>query len=140
MGAGGTEGGAGRFFLGFIMMCAGFYMLLNAITIRSGFHMGLGIYHFSMMGGQFNVTSGMIFIPLILGVGMIFYNARSMIGWLVSLGALASLIFGVISTLRMGFRPMSAFDLITILVLAFGGLGLFLSSLRGADAAGAKEK
>ncbi len=140
MGAGGTEGGAGRFFLGFIMMCAGFYMLLSAITIRSGFDMGLGIYRFSMMGGQFNVTSGMIFIPLILGVGMIFYNARNMIGWLVSLGALGSLIFGVVSTLRMGFRPMNAFDLITILVLAFGGLGLFLSSLRGTGADDSKQK
>ncbi len=140
MGAGGTEGGAGRFFLGFIMMCAGFYMLLSAITITSGFHLGLGIYRFSMMGGGFTVTSGMILIPLILGVGMIFYNARNMVGWLLSLGSLGALIFGVISTLRMGFRPMSAFDLITILVLAFGGLGLFLSSLRGANAGGEKDK
>lgn len=140
MGAGGSEGGAGRFFLGFIMMCAGFYMLLNAITITSGFHLGLGIYRFSMMGAGITVTSGMILIPLILGVGMIFYNSRNIFGWLLSLGAMAALLFGVISSLRMGFRPMSAFDLITILVLAFGGLGLFLSSLRGTDAASLKDK
>lgn len=139
MGAGGTEGGAGRFFIGFIMMCAGFYMLLNAITITSGFHLGLGVYRFSMMGSRFSITSGMILIPLILGVGMIFYNARQVIGWLLSIGALASLIFGVISTLRLGFRPMTAFDLITIIVLSFGGLGLFLSSLRGMDT-GKEEK
>ncbi|MFK5953832.1 MAG: hypothetical protein QM498_12295 [Desulfobacterium sp.] len=38
------------------------------------------------------------------------------------------------------FRPMTALNLITILVLAFGGLGLFLSSLRGTGADDSKEK
>ncbi|SLM27615.1 conserved membrane hypothetical protein [Desulfamplus magnetovallimortis] len=130
MGAGGTTGGAGRFFLGFIMMCAGFYMLLNAITVRSGFHLGLGIYRFGVMGSSFSITSGMILIPFILGIGMIFYNSKNYIGWAVALGSLASLIFGVISTLRIGFRSMTAFDLIVIIILSFGGTGLFLSSLR----------
>ena len=126
MGAGGTSGGAGRFFLGFIMMCAGFYMLLNSMTIHSGFHLGLGIYRI----GSFSVTSGMILIPFILGIGMIFYNAKNFIGWGLVLASLASLIFGIISTLRIGFRHMTAFDLIVIIILAFGGTGLFLSSLR----------
>tara|TARA_B100000315_G_scaffold252165_1_gene288363 strand:+ start:19013 stop:19162 length:150 start_codon:yes stop_codon:yes gene_type:complete len=42
-------------------------------------------------------------------------------------------IFGVISSVQFSFRSMSAFDLITILVLAAGGLGLFLNSLRALD-------
>jgi hypothetical protein len=39
-------------------------------------------------------------------------------------------VFGVIASLSMSLRTMSAFELICILVLAFGGLGLFLRSLR----------
>ncbi len=130
MGAGGTSGGAGRFFLGFIMMCAGFYMLLNAMHVRSGFHLGMGIYRLGIMGSNINITSGMILIPFIFGIGIVFYNAKNFIGWGLVLGSLGSLIFGVISSIRVSFASMTAFDLIVILVLAFGGTGLFLSSLR----------
>jgi hypothetical protein len=38
----------------------------------------------------------------------------------------------VISSIQFHFKAMSAFDLIVILVLAFGGLGLFLRSLKAA--------
>lgn len=134
-GAGGTSGGLGQFFIGFIMMCTGFYLLLNAITVSSSFGMGMRLYRFSAMGGGYSVTSGMIMIPFMFGVGMIFYNSKNKIGWLLTVGSLAALIFGVISTLRFSFRSMSSFDLIVILVLAMGGLGLFLRSLKKIDAA-----
>ena len=134
-GAGGTEGGIGRFFIGFVMLVAGGYLFFNAIQIRSGFHMGYALYSF----GGFNVTSGMVLVPLIFGIGIIFYNAKNIIGWLLSVGSLVAMIFGVISTLRFSFRGMSAFDLITIFVLFFGGLGLFLSSLRNLNKGGEEE-
>jgi hypothetical protein len=36
----------------------------------------------------------------------------------------------VIASLRFGFSGMSAFDLLVILVLSMGGIGLFLRSLQ----------
>ena len=132
-GAGGTSGGLGHFFIGLIMMCGGFYMLLNAITVTSSFGMGMRLYGFSAMGGNVNVTSGMIMIPFIFGVGIIFYNSRNILGWILSIGAITALIFGVISSIRFSFRTMSSFDLIVILILAIGGLGLFLRSLKALD-------
>ena len=72
-------------------------------------------------------------IPFIFGIGFIFYNSRNPVGWLLTIGSLVSMIFGVISTIQFTFRAMSAFDLIVILVLAAGGLGLFLNSLRTLD-------
>lgn len=133
-GAGGTSGGLGHFFIGLIMMCAGFYMLLNAITVTSNFGMGARLYGFSAMGGAYNITSGMIMIPFIFGVGLIFYNSRNIFGWILSIGSITALIFGVISSIRFSFRTMTSFDLIVILVLAIGGLGLFLRSLKALDA------
>jgi hypothetical protein len=38
--------------------------------------------------------------------------------------------FGVISSVDFRLRQMSAFELISMLVLMIGGLGLFLRSLR----------
>lgn len=132
-GAGGTSGGLGQFFIGLIMMCGGFYMLLNAITVTSSFGMGMRLYGFSAMGGSYNVTSGMIMIPFIFGIGLIFYNSKNILGWILSIGSITALIFGVISSIRFSFRTMTSFDLIVILVLAMGGLGLFLRSLKALD-------
>ena len=132
-GAGGTSGGIGQFFIGFVMMCGGFYMLLNAIHVSSSFGMGMRLYGVSAFGGSYGVTSGMVMIPFIFGVGFIFYNSRNPIGWLLSVGSLVALIFGVISTIQFSFRAMTAFDLIVILVLSAGGLGLFLNSLKSFD-------
>lgn len=132
-GAGGTSGGLGHFFIGLIMMCGGFYMLLNAINVTSNFGMGMRLYGFSAMGGQYNITSGMVMIPFMFGVGLIFYNGRNILGWVLSIGSITALIFGVISSIRFSFRSMTSFDLIVILVLAIGGLGLFLRSLKTLD-------
>lgn len=128
-GAGGSSGGVGQFFIGFIMICGGFYMLLSAIQVTSSFGMGSRLYAF----GNFGVTSGMVMIPFMFGVGFIFYNSKNPIGWLLAGGSITALIFGVISSIQFTFRSMTAFDLITILVLSMGGLGLFLNSLRSFD-------
>lgn len=130
-GAGGTSGGLGQFFIGLIMLCSGFYMLLNSIIITSHFGLGMRLYNV----GGYGVSTGMIMIPFMFGIGMVFYNAKNLLGWLLTLGSLSALIFGVISSIRFSFRSMSAFDLIVILVLAIGGLGLFLRSLKTLDEA-----
>jgi len=125
-GAGGTEGGAGIFLIGMVMMVAGFYLLLNAIVVDVSFGFGMRLYG---LGGV-NITSGMVMIPFVAGVIFIFYNSKNPIGWLLAIGALVALFAGVLVNTQFRFQRMSAFDLITILVLAFGGLGLFLQSLR----------
>ena len=132
-GAGGTSGGIGQFFIGLIMMSGGFYLLLNAISVTSHFAFSSRLYGFSGFGGHFAITSGMVMIPFILGIGMVFYNSRNILGWLLTMTSISALIFGVISSIHFSLKSMSAFDLITILVLAIGGLGLFLRSLKSLD-------
>ena len=130
-GAGGTSGGIGRFFIGFVMMCGGFYMLLTAIQVTSSFGLGMRLYGMPYGGGRtFGVISGMVMIPFIFGVGFIFYSGRNPVGWVLTVGSLVALIFGVISSIQFTFRTMTAFELILILVLSAGGRGLFLNSLK----------
>jgi hypothetical protein len=130
-GAGGSSGGIGQFFLGLVMMCGGFYLLLSNVIVTSTFGMGSRLFGL----GGFGITGGIIMVPLVLGIGMIFYNARNYLGWLIAIASFFAMVFGVISSVNLDLRTMSAFYLITVLVLAFGGLGLFLNSLRGAAAA-----
>lgn len=129
-GAGGTNGGTGQFFIGLAMMCGGIYMLLNSIVVHTSFGLGYRLYGLSAFGGTYGITSGMVMIPFMFGVGLIFYDGKSIAGWVLTLGSLTALIFGVIASLDFQFKTMTAFDLITILTLSFGGLGLFLRSLQ----------
>lgn len=128
-GAGGTSGGIGRFFIGLIMMVAGAYLFLDAIRVTHHFHLGNSLYNF----GAFRLTTGMTLIPLIFGIGLIFYNARNPLGWILAIASLVMISFGVIASIQFRLRNMSAFELIMILILFVGGTGLFLSSLRKFD-------
>ncbi len=125
-GAGGTSGGFGRFFMGLTMMVGGGYLFLDAIKVVNQFGFHRTIYSL----GSFNLTGGMVLIPLIFGIGIIFYNSKQPLGWILSASSLIMLLFGIISNINFHLRRMSAFELIMIFILLFGGIGLFLSSLR----------
>jgi hypothetical protein len=124
IGAGGTPGGLVSFLLGVAMSIGGGYLLLNSLSVLHGFGGGL----FAI--GGLSVTGGMILIPFIFGLGIIFYDASKWYGWLLAGGSLLGLIVGAIASVRFSFQDMSAFDLIIILVLLFGGVGLVLRSVR----------
>ena len=133
-GAGGTSGGIGEFFLGVIMFTIGMFIFLSNVTVTNNFGMGTSIFRIGAgVGGSggFNFVSGMIFVPFLLGVGLVFYNSKNILGWILTIGSIALLIIGIIISLQFRFRPMNLFNVIMIIVLIFGGVGLFLSSLRG---------
>jgi len=125
-GAGGTNGGEWSFLIGLMMMIAGFYLLLSSIVVRSSFGFGMRLYGVGGMG----ITSGMLMIPFIIGVIVLFYDSKKIIGWILCAGSLVALIAGVLARSQFQFASMTAFDLLLILVLSFGGLGLFLRSLK----------
>ncbi|MCO7226892.1 hypothetical protein [Pleionea sp. CnH1-48] len=134
-GAGGTSGGIGRYLAGLTMMCVGGYIFLSKVMVTtgafsSGFGMGTRLYS---VGSGFNVTGGMILLPFVIGVIMIFWNSKNPFGWLLSGLSLVALIAGIIANIRMTLMPMTAFDILVLLVLMGGGAGLFFSSLRNFD-------
>ena len=126
-GAGGTRGGEGNFFIGIVMMIAVGYLLLRGIMVRPQFGVGNAMY--SIVG--FPVTTGLVLVPFAFGVGMIFYNSRNWIGWLLAGGSVVALVVGVIASINFTLVRMSAFDLLVIIILLVGGISLFLRSLRG---------
>lgn len=76
------------------------------------------------------MTGGMVLVPLIFGIALIFYNSKNMLGWALSAASLIMLGFGIIQSINFSLGGMSAFELIIILGLIAGGTGLFLSSLK----------
>jgi len=115
---GGTPGGFGEFLLGFIMICVGGYLLTNQVTVASSY------WNF---GGS--NTFGITLIPLLLGTGLLFWNGRSIAGWLLAAGGLLFILAGVIANLHIYFQPTSLFHTIVMLVLVVGGLGLIARAM-----------
>ncbi len=116
---GGTPGGIRHFLLGFIMACLGGYLLCNQVMV-------MGSY-WSFYGAN---TFGVTLIPMLFGIGILFWNGRSAIGWLLTAAGALFIVAGVIANLHIYFRPASLFETIVMLTLLVGGLGLIARSMR----------
>jgi hypothetical protein len=117
-GAGGTPGGIAEFFIGLGMAVAGGYLLTNQVTVTSGFW---SIYGHSAFG--------LTLLPLIFGIGVLFFNGKSIIGWLLLFIGVVIIFAGIITNLQIYFQPTSLFNTIIMLVLLAGGIGLVARSL-----------
>jgi hypothetical protein len=107
------------FFFGSAMVVAGGYLLLNQVTVTSGF--------WQLWGYD---TFGLSLLPLVVGIGLLFFNGRSVAGWGLT-GAGAVIIFvGILVHLRIFFRPTSLLNTLVMLTLLAGGIGLVARSLR----------
>lgn len=117
-GAGGTPGGVIEFFIGLGMAVAGAYLLTNQVTVTSGFWTFRG----------YN-TFGLSLIPLIFGIGILFFNGKSILGWLLLFAGVIIIGAGVLMNLQIYFQPTSLFNTITMLVLLAGGIGLIAKGI-----------
>jgi len=116
---GGTPGGLGHFLMGFIMACIGAYLLTNQVAV-------VGSY-WSFYGGS---TFGITLLPMLFGVAMLFWNGRSAVGWLLTVGGALFILAGIIANMHIYFQPTSLFNTIVMLVLLVGGLGLIARAVR----------
>ena len=116
---GGTPGGLGSFLLGFAMACVGGYLLSNQVMVGSAY--------WNFYGTN---TFGITLLPMLIGIGMLFFSGRSVIGWLLTAGGALFILAGVIANLHIYFQPTSLFNTMVMLILLAGGLGLIARALR----------
>jgi hypothetical protein len=115
---GGTPGGLGHFLLGLAMACVGGYLLSSRVMVGTAYWSFYGQHSF-----------GITLLPLVAGIGLLFWNGRSIAGWLLT-GAGALFIFaGIIANLHIYFAPTTLFETIVMLVLLVGGLGLIARAM-----------
>ena len=118
-GAGGTRGGVGEFLLGLGMSVAGAYLLTQRVTVTSGYWTLSGYNAF-----------GLSLLPLLFGIGLLFFDGRSIAGWLLTFAGVVIILVGIIANLGVYFQPTSLFNTLVMLVLLAGGVGLVARSLR----------
>ena len=118
-GAGGTPGGVGEFFLGVILFAVGIYLLFDRITVHSSF------WNFGGRG-----SFGISLIPVLLGIGILFFSGKSKLGWLLFIGGLLFIVVGVLSNLDVHFQRSTLWVTIIVFGLPVAGIGLIARSLR----------
>jgi hypothetical protein len=118
-GAGGTPGGLGSFLAGAALVIVGGYLLLARVTVSSGY------WRF----GGYNAF-GLSLVPLLLGIGLLFFNGRSLAGWALTGGGALIILAGIVANLDMYFRPTSLMDTLLMLGFLAAGIGLVARSLR----------
>lgn len=118
-GAGGTPGGMGQFLIGLVMAVAGGYLITSNVIVHSGFW---------TFGGY--DTFGLSLVPLIFGIGIVFFNGKSVLGWFLVLAGAVIILTGILMHLRIYFEHTSLFNTIVMLVLLFGGIGLMARAVK----------
>jgi hypothetical protein len=101
------------------MAAAGGYLLMNQVQVTTSF------WRFGEYGGF-----GLTLVPLLVGIAFLFYNGRSVVGWLLTAVGAVIILAGVLMNMDIYFRQTSLFNTVMMLALLFGGLGLVARSLR----------
>jgi hypothetical protein len=67
---------------------------------------------------------------MLFGVGILFWNGKSTIGWLLTVAGALFIFAGIIANMHIYFRGASLFNTMVMLILLVGGLVLIARSLR----------
>ena len=116
---GGTPGGLGSFFLGLILACLGGYLLTSHVMVTSGYWNFYGTNSF-----------GITLLPMLLGIAMLFWNGRSVAGWMLTIAGGLFILAGIIANLHIYFSPTSLFNTLVMLIMLVGGLALIARAVR----------
>jgi hypothetical protein len=118
-GAGGTPGGLIPFFIGLGMTIAGAWLITNQVSVHGG-SWTLGGYS----------AFGLSLVPILFGIGILFFDGRSRLGFLLLFAGVVIIAAGILANLTIYFVPTSLFNTLMMLGLTAGGIGLVLRSLR----------
>jgi hypothetical protein len=119
-GAGGTPGGLGEFIVGVILALTGLYLIMSRVIVTTGFWTLGGIAH----------PFGVMLVPLIGGVGTLFYNGKSILGWVLTIGTLGAILLGVLLNMNIYFQQTGLPTLLIMVGTMAAGFGLIFRSLR----------
>ena len=107
------------FICGLAMVVAGGYLLLEHVVVSTNGWVLFGHNAF-----------GLSLLPLLVGIGFLFFDGRSIWGWGLAAAGVLIIVVGILTNLSAHFRATSLFDTLVIFGLLAGGLGVIARSLR----------
>lgn len=110
-----------QFFIGVILLGAGLFMLSKRVMVHSSWYVW-------RIGG-FDLSSGTITIPLIIGIIWYFFNSKSIVPKIIITLSVIFIVLSIIMSVRINFVTTSMFDYVLIFGMSAAGSGLLLKTL-----------
>lgn len=110
-----------QFFIGIVLLGTGLFMLSKRVMVHSSW--------FIWSIGGFDLSSGTVIIPLIIGIIWYCINSKSMIPKIIITLSIIFIVLTIIMSVRINFVPTSLFDYILMFVMVAAGSGLLLKTL-----------
>lgn len=127
-GSGGTDGGVGMFFIGLGLAVLAVYLFFDSVRVTTEIGLISGFFG-ARAGGLGQTTSmGLIFIPALIAVIGLFYDARRRWAWWLLYLGIAIIGIEILSHIRF-YLNAKLTHLMGMLVLFGAGIGLMLRSL-----------
>lgn len=114
-----------QFFLGLLMLAAGLFMIFQNLLITSSWGYGGYLLHI----GSFNLPNGTIFIPLFIGIVMLFLMDRKIFGWIVVAVGIVIVLAAVLMSVQMRWKTTNAYMFVLMFGLTAAGGGLVIRQL-----------
>lgn len=110
-----------QFFIGIILLGAGLFLVSKRVMVNSSWYVW-------RIGG-FDLSSGTVTIPLIIGIIWYFANSKSIAPKIIITLSVVFLLLSIIMSVRISFVRTSLFDYILMFGMAAAGAGLLLKVL-----------
>ncbi len=115
------------FFAGLLMFGGGVFMILQNIIVRTNW--GTSFYHI----GTWNVPNGMIMLPVLIGIVMLFVMERKIFGWIVFGLGILFILLTVIMSVSISWKTSNGYAFLMMFGLAAAGGGMLMKVLFSKD-------
>lgn len=125
------------FFAGVALLGAGLYWLFNSVTVESGFR--FSAFHI----GSMNFPSGLVIVPLIIGVFWWVVKPDSFFAKVMTVLGVVIIVASIIASVHFYFERRSLYEYSVMLLMIVAGAGLLARVLltgNGHDNSDKKEK
>ena len=113
------------FFIGLILLGAGLFWLFQRTSVAT-----VGIFSGGLLFGNIMIPTGVVLIPLIIGIILLFFlEDKRIIGWIVTVIGLIVVILSILMSVRISFERTSLFEFICMFGFIAAGTGLLLRTL-----------
>ncbi len=111
------------FFAGLLMFAGGVFMILQNIIVRTNW--GTSFYHI----GGWNVPNGLIMLPVLIGIVMLFVMDKKIFGWIVFGLGILFILLTVIMSVSISWKTSNAYVFLIMFGLAAAGGGMLMKVL-----------
>lgn len=113
------------FFIGLVLLGAGLFWLFQRTSVAT-----VGIFSGGLLFGNIMIPTGVVLLPLILGIILLFFlEDKRIIGWIVTVIGLIIVILSILMSVRISFERTSLFEFICMFGFIAAGTGLLLRTL-----------